>query len=304
LLACGDAFLAADDAGPVTGAGATGGGTSSSGASGGSTSSAGGGGPCGSGLLVPDIPASWTPQYLIVAKNPGDGLMCPNGGDYPTEINFADPGGVCDCGCAVNAAACNANVESHTNASCTALTASTVIEAGCNDAGAVLAGGSVKFTGTSKNAGSICPVGNHTLPELQRESFLTCDVAPTGQCMEAPGAAFEQRVCIYQPGAHNCPADFPKGYRTFSDVDDQRVCSGCSCTDSSIACNGELGFHTATTCTALASEITETECQDLSAANALRMEYLPDPTGSCAQSGGAVTNAATPTGVETVCCTD
>ncbi len=168
LVACGDAFITAEETGPTSSATGTGGSSSSSGkgGAGGTNSTSNGGSSCGQDLYVPPLPEDWS-DYAIVAASPPQGTSCAEGGRVESIINLAEPAdNKCDCGCNVDEQACSAVVQSYNDVNCNVSSGTNDIVAGSCDGidGVNLINAYAKLESTSANNAESVPAARRPCP--------------------------------------------------------------------------------------------------------------------------------------------
>lgn len=140
---------------------------------------------------------------------------------------------------------------------------------------------------------------------------------PGHTCMptaEPPPPGFRQCIMYTFPDDDapvECPEDFPEVHRFYSDVDDGRECTECTCTQTATSmCVARLATFTDASCSA-GSEIFSTTVGDLSLCNevmpgmilrGMSATWMVNQPGACQASGGESVGAAVPRAPRTFCC--
>jgi hypothetical protein len=213
------------------------------GSSDGADSSSGEVGECGAeGQCGAPAPIGWFgpaifARVLDVAPPPD----CPAafGAAGPTVLEgWNDPGpAVCECECSLSAdLACSSSVYSYSNASCSQGGYYSPVTTGCTNFD--ISGG-VYFYSYVQNFPTCMQQSNDFLPPAQWDaSIRSCklEAEPTvacgdgGVCLPIVPEGFEPAMCIYADGDQACP---PGAYSNklsfFSNYEDTRACSSCSC---------------------------------------------------------------------------
>lgn len=275
------------------------GGAGGSGGNGGSTDGSAGSSSCAAGESCVPVPTDWTPIVL------GDGACV---GPFGTSLGQVHEGlnapNECDpCTCQH---ACSVAVQAHSLDDCdgVAIFGPTMMDGTtpCDWTGS-FAANSVELTQVSS-----CSVATPAAPKPASwtTSKLLCGAVFTpcngGTCLpDAPLA------CIYQSGAHACPAGFPKGFTYYSSVDDDRQCASCSCAIGNASCtNVGVTLHGNGSCSSSLVTCPGSGCCNLPVnvnQNVGSAAISVTKTGMCSPSGGAYLNGtANPGGVTTVCC--
>jgi len=127
-------------------------------------------------------------------------------------------------------------------------------------------------------------------------------------CAPAP-APFEERLCIWSEGDHECPSEgFAVRELVHASFDDQRGCAECSCGSISGTCGGGLRLWGANTCPEggiediLTTQVGDCVLYDAQAAKLLNDGLEPNEDVECPASTPAPTGEAVPTDPVTVCC--
>lgn len=143
-------------------------------------------------------------------------------------------------------------------------------------------------------------------PQPQNYCDSTADI-----CIPASPPGF--RVCIYQKGDNECPAEFSpytEKHIVATKYEDTRSCSPCSCgAPSGGSCSSAISVYTDGACSTAAYATTVTsagsDCHDLPAGVPLGSKSATAPAytpGTCAPSGGEPTGEAKPFQPATYCC--
>jgi hypothetical protein len=229
------------------------------------------------------------------------------------------PAGTCDCDCTPPADAhCDGGtvIYNSTSATCDMPTTNFAISDGCAEFNGEFF--SIRFfefdaTGVQVFGSDCDAVAQENIPPATHQSaVLACGGASeagtcaTGVCVPEPAAPFQDRLCIWQDGDVECPAD--TGYTAkevvFDSLSDDRDCSVCSCG----ALGGSCGTPTVTLradpgCNGTAGvELGDGECGQAGvAADSAELNAAVDP--SCPPQGGMLEGDVTENGPHTICCT-
>ena len=271
---------------------------------------------CGARACVAAPASGWEGPVLL--HEDGDASSC--AARYPDEVlrggtaASADPA-VCSCTCTPSGAGCATflNVNTGTSSSCDALACTTSLNASCVElAPACLAGLATGYLQTQAPVGPAnctAAAGAPDLPAVEwDDAALGC--APEAAlerdgCDDdelcAPEPEGDGTLCIYRAGEHACPGDDYDDRRVyFTEVDDTRGCSPCSCGND---CNYEWKLYAASDTSCAAPVLTIASANQCVAVNPtdgkLRVGVEIEP---CAKSGGVAQGAVAAGGAVTVCC--
>lgn len=283
-------------------------------------SSSGGSGTCDDTCVA--VPDGWNgPVAVLRTDETDEPPSCPDA--YPRRA-LADrlsdldaPAAACDCTCEPAAITCPETVllSFHGN------------DAGCDSA-------EVTYPiGTGCNSGPLGQVGYWSAPLVDVEDgsctpmpivgvppprFYTrwtlCGGAPVAGacdgdslCVPAP-APFEERLCVWSEGEHDCPSeDFAVRELVWDGVDDQRGCDECTCGAMTGTCGGFLRLWGLNTCPEggiqdiLTTHVGDCESYDPQSAK-LTADLEPEDDIACPPNEPAPIGEAVPTGTVTVCC--
>ncbi|HWB80325.1 MAG TPA: hypothetical protein VG755_35415 [Nannocystaceae bacterium] len=274
-------------------------------------------------VCVDAAPEGWSgPAVLFRGDAAGRPPVCAS--PYPVhELDgFGDldvPAGTCDCDCTPpDDAHCDGGSVIYNVSDATCNTTDTIftISDGCAEFGGEYF--SVRYfefdASDVQVFGSDCePVAQENIPPATHQSLvLACGGASeagtcaTGVCVPEPASPFQDRLCIWQDGDVECPAD--TGYTAkevaFDSLTDDRECSTCSCG----ALGGSCGAPTVTLradngCNGTAGiTLDDGECGQAGvAANSAELTAAVDP--SCTPAGGELGGEVTENGAHTICCT-
>lgn len=230
------------------------------------------------GVCVPSaVPDGWSEPTAIYESENSGGLPKCGGAATAPLVAFAGldvPDASCECGCvAATGASCDAvtlQAWDTDNTTCGgAPLFSLAIEAG-NDCAALesfdvppVGIPDVDYTYwnalTESSGGSCDSFADETIPT---PAFATrvngCEVdAIDGsegceqgdQCMQRPVLPFDDKICIFREGDHECADFYTDKTLYYSDVTDTRSCSGCECGEPTGSCPGSaVDLFGGTTC--------------------------------------------------------
>ena len=300
------------------GEGGAGGGVGGSGGSGGS----GGGPECDQAthVCVDETPAGWTGPLALYegpfAESP-PGCFGDWGDDAGAFFVGFDPGVMtceCACGPAQNIVCNSPATLCYTTQFCNTLCTQTVsIPASGACTNIPFSGDWVGMQSPPPNdPGSCTAQANHRLATAGFAlKAQACDGATTTSegcgagtvCAPRPTASFE-RLCIAQPGDVECPAGgFAEKNLVHTGFEDSRDCGPCSCEPATSTCGGDVTLaqdFQSVPCGAAVVSIPAGGCGQKGSSN--QAIYDPDPSGSCAPSGGAPSGSVTTNGTVTFCC--
>jgi hypothetical protein len=113
------------------------------------------------------------------------------------------------------------------------------------------------------------------------------------------------RLCIYHDGDADCPSSgYTDKFVLYSDVDDSRGCSGCTCGGATGGtCNQTVDLYSNTNCSGTPSGSLPQSASCLDVFNVQRVQYVPTVTnpGSCAPQRSP-TGECAPSEPTTICC--
>jgi len=162
--------------------------------------------------------------------------------------------------------------------------------------------------------GGCAPSGG--VPSLPATAWTTAGIAcaPAGPpvtcaegsvCSPPPPAPFEPRWCVWQAGAHACPAAFPVPH-LWETADDQRGCSPCACDPPSTTCAVTTTlFSSQAACPAGSPAATLSgpgQCIDATDVQWAHAGVQLCGPSSCKASGGVPVGQVTPATATTICC--
>jgi hypothetical protein len=271
---------------------------------------------------VPAVPSGWTGPlelYLGASAAPSCPAVATDVFDGMDGLNA--PAATCGCACGSPEITCSVEMNTYDVSPCATSCASTAIVSGTCFTTAKCAGSSgltAYQTLTVENSDGKCaPQATTTsTPPSWSDYARACAPlvmpgqldCPTGQvCTRKPvEAQFEAGVCIMQSGNQTCPTGYGVSHVEYTDVDDGRGCSACTCGDPpSITCSATLEGYMTTNGTCSAGAITYTPpvaCVPTSDMADMQV-VVTSSSGQCAASAVSATGTATPTAPSTLCCT-
>lgn len=289
---------------------------------GGSDGGAGSGSCPNGGSCVPQVPSGWVGYArlftLEAATAPPVGADCPDGATptrYKEQLVTTGSCSACTCG-GLASGSCSAEqiLCTTANKSCSGASDwSGTINPSCNDTSSLTLSCLVN-PATVTFAGHCEPSVSAVAGAEPFESVTdVCREPPSGGCgaaaeCVAPGShPYTGYVCIEQPGAQDCPADWPVRQLVYSGVSDTRACSPCACSAPNTTClPGEFSFWGGLWCSLEKKTLTPSGCKDLSTLIPGGVSYRrtkdPTPTGTCTPSGGQFSGTVAGTGPITFCC--
>ncbi|MEM6296452.1 MAG: hypothetical protein AAGA54_34620 [Myxococcota bacterium] len=266
-------------------------------------------GPC-----APDVPSGWDGPFYVAATE-GDAAACPEG--FPQQdVRFADlvaPDAMCTCACQAVESNCGVDYTLHLTGGCFGDAIGGTLGNGECDPYATLFPLEIFVDSTvTGTAGSCNPTTNDAVPDTSWETAVTVCMAPSGvgECeqgrcaAELPGS-FDARLCISQPGEHECPGSgYADRQMSYTGVDDERACSTCECGTEGGECEVAVTGHANGNCTGSSSDLEIGTCDgfDVNTGDYGVSATIENKTPSCTASGGEPVGEATPTGAVTVCC--
>jgi len=267
---------------------------------------------------VPDVPAEFEGIYRIdVTANDAAESPCPAGGS--PEMRYTNPSNAnckkCTCAfsetCSAPVVNCFGDSMCGGNTTVTVTAGITKCEAapmvGSDSTACRLQNGSEVVSGPEQ-----CTAGGAQLAQptkFQGKAQVCgsargagCDAGKV--CVPRSNAAYGEALCIAKDGAVACPAEFGHAVQTYTDANDSRACSDCSCNPSKLSCPPATVAVFATNVCGEGTPITG-DCtplpESLLSVYAKAMVGAPQQmAGAC--SGGAPTGALEPTGLRTYCC--
>lgn len=133
------------------------------------------------------------------------------------------------------------------------------------------------------------------------------DCADDELCVPSP-APFEERLCVWSDGEHDCPnEDFAVRELVWDGVDDQRGCDACTCGAMTGTCGGFLRMWGLNMCPEggiqdiLTIQLGDCESYDPQSAK-LDGDLEPRDDAACPPNDPSPIGEAVPTGTVTVCC--
>jgi hypothetical protein len=135
--------------------------------------------------------------------------------------------------------------------------------------------------------------------QAQTQEEFRCEAG--GACVPQAGDGFEEGLCIYRDGEHECPAESPYSERRVlhSSLIDNRECSTCQCEAPSGTCTGKLLLQESCSNPSFSTELSY--CGTKPETTATRVVYDVDPL-PCTAQGGEMTGNAEPSNPITICC--
>lgn len=215
-------------------------------------------GPTDGRACVPDAPSGWT----LVAFAPGDSASCPAGYDESAKVaeapTSADPACTCDCDCSEANPCEHGTLTAKIGGGCTTLTLTLNVTGGCDPLGQTFKANYGTIKAAPLMVKAIDVPGTGMLPGTQPGATgTTCVPSATvaggcgggALCLPKPQAA---SLCIQHDGDVACPAGPLKNRRlvgAVGAVDDQRTCTGCTCSSDAASCsNPTFAGYTDDTC--------------------------------------------------------
>ncbi|MFO0552668.1 MAG: hypothetical protein U0271_30030 [Polyangiaceae bacterium] len=309
--------------GPLGGAGGDGIGGSPLGGAGGSGGVGGAPPTCGAGrVCVPDPPAGF--QGPVVLFEAPTGMTAPAcSSDYPIAFGefqgALDPGvATCDCSCTAAAGIqCTTPVnlcyKNNCMQACSQGLGDTVQSVApgvsCTTAPASGAAAVNVNNPAPTNMGTCNAQSNHVIPTptfgLVESVCGGGTATPDGcdaneQCLPDVDSDFTL-FCVAQDGEKLCLDPFYSVQHLVAmDADDSRACSQCGCGSATSTCGGSVEF-TSNNCMILEGSVNANMC-GTNPSFASRVQYVPNPSGSCPATGGVLSGDVQLTGPLTLCC--
>jgi hypothetical protein len=114
------------------------------------------------------------------------------------------------------------------------------------------------------------------------------------------------KLCIYRAGEYSCPAEYPSAQIFYDDAVDNRTCSACSC--DSPQCSGSFTLYSDKTCNApavsLSGDASACSAFDDTEGDGVMSARFSGGTVACDANPGQPVGAVTPSGPNTVCCSE
>jgi hypothetical protein len=241
----------------------------------------------------------------------------------PDLTAFGDldvPAGDCGCECTPPADAfCDGGSVIYNSTSATCDTPSTIFffQNGCAEFGGEFF--SIRFfefdaTGVQVFGSDCTPQPNEVIPAPVHQSVVVacsgasevgaCDGPQL--CLPGPEAPFQDRLCIWQDGDVDCPADtaYTNKEVYFDSLTDERDCSTCTCGALGGTCDNPTAIMRADPgCGGAAGTVLgDAECGQAGvAADSAELDAAVNP--SCDPQGGVLEGDVVENGPHTVCCT-
>lgn len=234
----------------------------------------------------------------------------------------ADPA-ACNCTCGpANGASCQNSTTLHywaDNADCVTggdLTL-TVFGGACNNLPAQFPGNTYWLIEPVEAGGGACvPTTTEQIDDPTWTSqVIACDGADVIEDVCASGRvcvplqedkAFDGDVCIWRDGEHECPDGYDRASTVFNEVDDQRSCAACSCSDPAGICDdADVTMRAENNCVPpnAGTLPANGECQQTFAAQTSSVLFDPgEPSAFCNPSEPEPVGEAVGTDPTTVCC--
>lgn len=200
---------------------------------------------CANGLDCVRVPKDWSGPGAFYEGDPATVPCCPSA--FP---NLGPEGGNKPRSDAVTCASCSCEAD----VSCKPGILTAFLDKTCNEpllpmpqdaecrlVGSVLPlGGSFSAAPPTFTVGATCKSVGGGVSSRPRPSWTVADricAAPTSNagcqggsvCARPPTDLFVNAVCIWHAGLLDCPHGFPQQHAFFSDFDDTRTCSDCTC---------------------------------------------------------------------------
>lgn len=126
-------------------------------------------------------------------------------------------------------------------------------------------------------------------------------------CVPQPSDLLDASVCVWQSGEHACPMGYADRQLLFGDVEDDRACGECSCTEPVGLCDDAslalFGAMAACNPPSSGTVLANGQCHATNALETRSVVVAPgQPSAFCAPSEGPATGSATPTDPLTLCC--
>jgi hypothetical protein len=241
----------------------------------------------------------------------------------PELETFGDPSvpaGDCDCECTPpNDAFCDGGTVIYNTTSATCDTPSTnfFIEDGCAEFGGEFF--SIRYfefdgSGVQIFGGDCTPAATENIPPAEHGSIVvvcgggdedgTCDGDQV--CVPAPESPFQDRLCVWQDGDVDCPADtaYTEKELYFDTISDDRDCSTCTCGPLGGTCDDAAVIMRADAgCAGAAGSIIGDAMCAQASIGADSAELTATPNPECAPTGGVLEGDVTELGPHTICCT-
>lgn len=277
---------------------------------------------------VGEAPEGWSGPGLLaqIAADAERPPGCPS--EFPDEDLRAFDGLVadaanCNCTCGpANGAGCENSTTLHywaDAADCvtgTDLTLS-VFGGACNNLPAQFPGETYWLIEPVQASGGACvPTTTEQIEDPAWTSqVIACDGADVIEDVCASGRvcvprsedkAFDGEVCIWRDGEHDCPDGYERDSTVFNEVDDQRACAACSCSDPAGICDdADVTMRAESNCVPPNAGTLEAngECQQTFSAQTSSVLFDPgEPSAFCNPSEPEAIGEAVGTDPTTVCC--
>lgn len=279
---------------------------------------------CSAGFqCVPQAPPQWGYAFLALAPfsaGQPTGPSCPDGAD--PQAFFTEPAGAgtctaCSCG-PLQGGACSVPLVCGYNSTCASFQDFTQNDGDCQmksgspTLSCLLGGPTVTAAGTcAASGGAPAPMD----PWKKRADFCPAKGASAcgagSECVPLGSDVYAASVCVYLPGDHACPSDWPTRTVIFQKHLDERKCSPCTCTQGTVTCLAEYEFYDDGICSGSGKKVATTSCTDVSGhindfwlGWSYKRTKSPVLGGTCAPSGGAASGeiGGDPNSAITVCC--
>jgi hypothetical protein len=230
--------------------------------------------------------------------------------DQHTDLDEGSPSCTCECGDVVGASCGSATLREEGNFCAVFIPDPDtwpLSPGSCTFVSAPAGDYSVNAPSLQTGGASSSPQASESIPtptfarDIRSCGTAAGDACDDGTCL--PETPAEHSLCIFTTGETACPAGpWSTSVVTWSDVEDDRDCSSCTCGSPSGTCGGSVVL-TNTGCgggSVFIDEIPAGGCGDVSAFS--HATWTPEVDASCAPSGGALQGDVTPTGAITYCC--
>lgn len=197
-------------------------------------------------------PDGWFGPTIHARTSGPEFPACPDGyaDPGPTVLEgWGDPGpAICDCECPLSQAqTCTAYMYSHSTMQCQEYLQYANVTENCST---VPVSGFTTFQAYPQNQPFCEQMKTEEFPPAVWDATIhSCKLSAPGpscgggerQCTPLPPEGFSAEVCVYQQGDLACPAgDYSTKYMFYTDVEDTRDCSNCTCGQPVANCSANM----------------------------------------------------------------
>lgn len=287
---------------------------------------------CGSDrVCVSPVPAGWSgPVVWANTPSEDEDPQCPD--LYPEQqveafddLQAAPASCECECNNAVGVECGQVVAEYHgTNSACSGSPDEqyVVSGSGCDSSPSTSPNRYWSVDAPGVMSGSCDAVTNETVPPATWATHSTlCGGASSmpglcaggGLCLPTPADGFESRICVWQPGALECPSgDYSDPFVRYGSFEDERNCATCTCGSPTGDCTGTVSLFYSSNCSGAVGGSVQFGGSCLQTAGTTtqfginsirRSSTTPLEDVSCEPSIGTAVGEAAPADPITLCCT-